>query len=137
MKKFALRIIGHSDDEDRTEYVADESTYNTREEALAEKRRVMGPDGIWSECDVYATIDEVEIDEFLGNRIAQEISNRMDKNIRGVTLCQIKDWVFDAWAEYPMDRAERESILSSVLSDYIIKCAVRGLVPKTGYTSED
>lgn len=52
-----IKIFGYHDDEDRTEYLADEvGPFPTREEAVAEKRKMFGEDGIWTGCDVYARI---------------------------------------------------------------------------------
>ena len=135
MNIYKVVIVKRGDDPDRTAQVVDSKICLTKEAARAQKQEWIGPNGIWSECDVDCSIEV--LDEFLANKIAQEITNRMDRDLRGVTLRKLKDWVFDAWAEYPLDREQRESILSSVLSDYIIKCAVRGLVPKTGYCRED
>lgn len=59
MKKFALYIIGYADDEDRTEYVADEfHGFETRDEVIKAKRELLDFDGVWCGCDVYAKICE-------------------------------------------------------------------------------
>lgn len=57
MEKWAIYIIGYSDDPDSTEYVADEfHGFKSREEAVKVKRELIDFDGIWSGCDVYAKI---------------------------------------------------------------------------------
>lgn len=61
MKKWSVYIIALADDEDRTEYVADEfHGFETRDEAVKAKREMLDFDGIWSGCDVYAKIVEEE-----------------------------------------------------------------------------
>ncbi len=52
-----VKIFGYHDDEDRTEYLIEEyGPFDTRDEAVAEKRKMFGADGIWTGCDVYARI---------------------------------------------------------------------------------
>lgn len=53
---YALYIIGYHDDEDRTEYVVEVHGFKSRDEAIAEKRRLFGKDGVWTGCDVYCKI---------------------------------------------------------------------------------
>ena len=134
MKKYKLMIIGYSDDGNRTEYVADESTYDTREEALEEKRRVLGPEGAWSESDVYATIKEIKVtptDVDVVMMIDREMRDNLEKTClkaltdRIYSICKEDDGVHD-----------RSFIESQVYGDYIIYCSVRGIVPKSGYAED-
>lgn len=62
MKTWSINIIGFSDDEERTEHLAGRrSGYASRDEALAEKRKLFAPDGAYHAFDGYAKIVEEEI----------------------------------------------------------------------------
>lgn len=52
-----VKIFGYYDDEDRTEHLVEEyGPFDTRDEAVDEKKKMFGEYGICTGCNVYARI---------------------------------------------------------------------------------